>query len=179
MSPRLYRKTLLVKLPREKFLSSKSGNHLSTFFVEQPNQNILRFPILLGRIHSSSSPQFSRIWPRLNWKTFFVKSSQNTFLSSDSDNHLSNFFVEQPDQKFLLFQKLLAGVHSSASPQFSRMSPRLDWKTLFVKLSQDTFLSSESDNHICTFFRRRARSKNLSLLQPTRRDTHLRQPSVQ
>ena len=139
ISPRLDWKALFVKLPKCKNLSSKSDNHLSTFFVEQPDQKFLLTQSLLGGIHSSASPQFSRISPRLDWKALFVKLPKCKNLSSKSDNHLSNFIVEQPDQKFLLLQNLIGEIRSSTSPQFSKISPRLDWKTLFVKLPKFNF----------------------------------------
>ena len=134
---------------------------------------------LIGGLHSSTSTQFSRISPRREWKTLSVKLPRENFLSSESDNHLSSFFVEQPDQNFLLFLNLLGEIHTYNSPQFSRINSRLDWKTLFVKLIRENFFSSNSGNHPSTFFRVSTKSNIPSLLKPARRDTLLRQPSVQ
>ena len=149
-------------MSRDTFLSSESDNHLSSFFVEQTDQNFLLFLNLLWEIHTYNSPQFSRISSRLDWKTLFVKLIRENFFSSNSGNHPSTFFRGSTKSNFLLFWNLLGGIHSSASPQSSRTSARLDWKTIFVKLSQDSFLSSESDNHLSTCFVEQPNQKFLS-----------------
>ena len=139
-------------MSQDTFLSSESDNHLGIFYIEQQNQKLLLIRNLLGGIHSSASPLLSRISPRLDWITLFVKLPRENCLSSKSDNLLSMFFCRTTRSKNILFQDLLGGIHSSSSPQFSRLSQRLDWKTLLVKLSQDTFLSSETDNQLSKSF---------------------------
>ena len=129
ISPRLDWKALFVKLPKFKF-ELEIWQPPKYFFVEQPDQKFLLTQHLLGGIHSSASPQFSRISPRLDWKALFVKLPKFKF-ELEIWQPPKCFFVEQPDQKFLLMHNLLGGIHSSASPQFSRISPRIDWKSFF------------------------------------------------
>ena len=147
-----------MKQHKDTFLSAKFDNNLSTFFVEQPDQKILHFKNLLGCIHSHSSPQFIWTSPWLNWRTLFVKLHTDTFLSAKFDNDLSTFFVEQPDQKILLFKNLLGCIHSHSSPQSIWTSSRLDWRTIFVKLHTDIFERKFWQRHEF-FFRRQPRSK--------------------
>ena len=61
------------------------------------------------------------------------------------------FFVENPDQKFLLFQNLLGCIHSNSCRHFIWTSSRLDSKTLFVNLHTDNFFSAKFDNDMSTF----------------------------
>ena len=62
------------------------------------------------------------------------------------------FFVDNPDRKFLLFRNLLGRVHSYSSPHFTWPSSWPDWRTLFVKLHTDTFLSAKFENDMSEFF---------------------------
>ena len=52
-------------------------------------------------------------------------------------------FVGKQVQKLLLFQNLIGCIHPYSSPHFVRTSSWLDWKTLFIKLRTDTFLSAK------------------------------------
>ena len=151
-SPWLDWKTLFVKLHTDTLLSAKFDNDMSTFFVDNPDQKFLLFWNLLGCIHSYSSPHFIWTSPWLDWKTLFVKLHTDTLLSAKFDNDMSTFFVDNPDQKFVLFQHLLGCIHSYSRPHSIWTSPWLDWKTLFVKLHNETFIGAKFDNDLCTFF---------------------------
>ena len=61
-------------------------------------------------------------------KTVFVKLHTDTLLSAKFDNDLSTFFVDNPDQKLLPFQKLLEFIHSYCRPHFIWTSSWLVWK---------------------------------------------------
>ena len=93
-------KTLLklVKLRTETFISAKFDNDMSTFFVDNTDQKCLLLQNLLGCLHSYSSPHSIWTSPWLDWKTLFVKLLTDTHLSAKSDNHMSTFFVDNPDQ---------------------------------------------------------------------------------
>ena len=145
-------RTLLVKLHTDTFLSVKFDNDLSTFFVDKPDKKFLMFKNLQGWIHSQHNPHFIWTSPWLDWRTFFVKLHTDTFFSSEFDNDISSFFVDKPDQKFLRFNNLLDCIHSHSSPHFIWTSHGLDWRTHFVKLHTDTFLSAQFDNDMSTLF---------------------------
>ena len=151
-SPWLHWKTLFVKLHTDTLLSAKFDNDISTFFVDNPDQYFLLFQHLLGCIHSYLSSHSIWTSPWLDWKTLFVKLPTETFLGPKFDNDMSTFLVDNPNQQFLLFQRLLGCIHSYSSPQFIWTSPRLHWKTLFVKLHTDTLLSAKFNNDMSTFF---------------------------
>ena len=141
-----------MNLHTETFIGPKFYNDMSTFFVDKPDKKFLLFKNLLGWIHSHSSPKF--IWTTLglDWRTLLVKLHSDTFLSAKFDNDLSNFFVDKPEKKFLMFKNLQGWIHSHPSPHFIRTTPRLDWKTPFVMLHNDNFLGAKSDNDVNTFF---------------------------
>ena len=151
-SPRLHWKTLFMKLHTHTLLSAKFDNDKSTFIVDNPDQNFLLFQHLLGCILSYSSPHFIWTSRRLHWKTFFMKLHTDTLLSAKFDNDMSTFFVDNPDQKFLLFRYLIWCLQSYSSPHFIWTIPRLPWKTLFLKLHTHTLLSAKFDNDMSTFF---------------------------
>ena len=117
-----------VKLHADTFLSAKFDNDMSEFFVDNPDQKFLLFQHLLGWVHSYSSPHF--IWPSswLYWRKFFVKLHADSFLSAKIANDISSFFVDNPDQNFLLFRNLIGCIHSHSSPHFIWTNPWLDWK---------------------------------------------------
>ena len=81
-----------------------------------------------------------------------MKLHTDTLLSAKFDNDISSFFVDKPDQKFLRFNNLLECIHSQSSPHFIWTSSWLDWRTLFVKLHANTFLSAKFDIDMSTFF---------------------------
>ena len=145
-------RTIFVKLHTDTFFSAEFDNDISSFFVDKPDQKFLRFNNLLDCIHSHSSPYF--IWTShgLDWRTHFVKLHTDTFLSAKFDNDMSTLFVDDLNQKFLQFKNLLRCVHSYSSPHFIWTSSWLDWRTLFVKLHTDTFLSAKFDNDMSSFF---------------------------
>ena len=151
-SPWLDWKTLFVKLHTNTFLSAKFDNDISTFFVDNPNKKHFLFQNLLGCIPSYCSPRL--IWTSswLDWKTLFVKLHTETFIGANFDNNISTFFVDYTDQKFLLLQSLLGCKISYSRRHSIWTSPWLDWKTLFVKLHTDTFLSAKFYNDMSTFF---------------------------
>ena len=111
----------------------------STFFIDYPDQKFFQFQNPLVCKHSYCSPH--SIWTNccLAWKKFFVKLHNDTFFSGKFDNHMSNFFVDNPDQIFVLIQNLLGSLYSHSSPHSLLTCPWLDWKTLFVKLHTHTF----------------------------------------
>ena len=141
-----------MKLHTDTLLSAIFDNDMSTFFVDNPDQKFLLFQHLLGCILSYSSPHFIWTSPRLHWKTLFMKLHTDTLLSAKFDNDMSTFFVDNPDQKFLLFQHLLGCILSYSSPHFIWTSPRLHWKTLFMKLHTETPLSAKFVKDMSTFF---------------------------
>ena len=129
---------------------------MSNFFVDNPAQKLLLFGRLLGCFNSYSGPH--SIWkcPWPAWKTFFVKLHNGAFLSAkflsaDFDNDLSIFFVEHPDQKNHLVKSLIGCIHSNSSPHFIWTSRSLDWRTLFVKLHTDIFLSANFGDDMSKF----------------------------
>ena len=143
-------KTLFVKLHTATLLSAKFDN-MGTFLVDNPDQYFLLFQHLLGCIHSYSSPH--SIWTSISlyWKTLFVKLHTDTILSAKFDNDISTFFVDNPYKKFFLLQHLLGCIHSYSSPHSIWTSPGLDWKTLFVKLHNETIIGAKFDD-MSTFF---------------------------
>ena len=156
-SPRLGCKILFVKLHTETFIGAKFDNDMSTFFVDNSDQTFLLFKNLLGCINSYSSPHSIWTSPWLDWKTLFVKLDTETSIGAKFDNDMSTFFVDNSDQTFLLFKNLLGCIHSYSSPHSSWTSPRLDWKTRFVKLHTETIIGAKFDD-MSTFFRRQPRS---------------------
>ena len=121
-------------------------------FWDNPDQKFLLFQNLLGWVHSYCSPHF--IWTSswLDWKTLFVILHTDTFLIAKIDNDMIIFFVNDSDQKFFLFQYLLGNVHSYTTPHFIWLSSWPDWRTLFVKLHTDNFLSAKFDNEMSELF---------------------------
>ena len=81
-----------------------------------------------------------------------MKQLTDNFLCAKFHNEESTFFVENPDQKFFLFQNLLVCIHSCSSPHSIWSPPWLVWYTLFVKLHSDTFLSAYLDIDMSIFF---------------------------
>ena len=124
---------------------------MRTFFVDNKIKNSFRFKLLV-RVHSYSSPH--SVWTSswLDWKSLFLKLHTDTFLSVNFDNDMSTVFVDNPDQKLFLFQKLLRCIHSYSSPHFIWTNSWLDWRKLFVKLHTENFIRAKSDNDMSTFF---------------------------
>ena len=125
---------------------------MSTFFEDKPDQKLPLFQNLPICIQSNSSPLLIWTSPWLDWKTLFVKLHTDTFLSAKCHNDISTFFLDNPDQKFCLFQNLLRCMHSHSSPHFIWTRIWLDWKTLFVKLHIETFIGAKFDNDLTAFF---------------------------
>ena len=145
-------KSLFLKLHTDTFLSAKFDNDMSTVFVDNPDQKFFLFQKFLGCIQSYSSPHFNWTNSWLDWRILFVKLHTDTFIDAKFDNDMSTFFVDHQDQKIFLFQNLLGCIHSYSSPHSLWTSRWLDWKTLFVKLHTDTFLSAKFDNDMSTVF---------------------------
>ena len=145
-------RTFFVKLHADTSLSAKFDNDISTFFVDKPDKKFLLFQNLLGCVHCYSSPHFFWTISWLDWRTRFVELHTDTFLSAKFGNDMSTFFVDKPDKKFLPFKNLLGCQNSYSSPHSIWTSPGLDWRTHFVKLHTDTFLSAKFDNDMSTFF---------------------------
>ena len=145
-------KTLFVKLHTDTFFERKIWQRHENFFRRQPRSKILSDSKLLVSIHSYSSPHFVWTSSWLDWKSLFLKLHTDTFLSAKFDNDMSTVFVDNPDQKFFLFQKLLGCIHSYSSPHFIWTNSWLDWRILFVKLHTETFVRAKFDNDMSTFF---------------------------
>ena len=140
-----------MKLQTETFIWAKFDNDISTFFVNHTDQKFLLFQSLQRYMHSYSSPHSNWTSPWLNWKTVFVQLLTGSSMSAKFDNDKRPFFVDKPDQKIFLIQILIGYTNSYSGPHSIIKSPWLDWKTLFVKLHSDNFLSSKLDN-MSTFF---------------------------
>ena len=130
----------------------KFDNDISEFFVSNSDKKVFLFQYLLESVHSYTSLHFIWTIARLDWWNNFVKLHSDTFLSTKSDSDMNTFFIANPGQKFFLFQNLLGWVHSYSSPLFIWTSSWLNWRTLFVKLHTDTFLSAKLDNNMSEFF---------------------------
>ena len=139
-------------LHTDNFLRAKFDNDVKTFFVDNPDQKFVLFQNILGCVHFYFSPHF--IWTSswLDWRILFVNLHTDTFLSEKFDNNISKFFLDNSDENFFLFQCLLWSLYSYSSPRFIWTSYWVDWRTFFVKLHSDTFLSAKFDNDISTFF---------------------------
>ena len=144
-------KTLFVKLHTKTFLGAKFDNDMRTFFVDNPDQKLIIFQIQLEYIHSYASPH--SVWTRswLDWITLFVKLHTKTFIGAKFDNDMRTFFVDNPDQKLIIFQIQLEYIHSYASPHSVWTRSWLDWITLFVKLHTETLIGAKFDNDLSTF----------------------------
>ena len=155
----LYWRTLFVILHTDNFWAHSLTTSWILFFVDNPDRKFLLFRNLLGRVHSYSSPHFTwpSSWP--DWRTLFVKLHTDTFLSAKFENDMSEFFVVNTDNFFFLFQILLGSIRSYSGPRFIWPSSWPDWKTHFVKLHTDTFLSAKFDNDMSICFREQPRSK--------------------
>ena len=121
------------------FYGRKIWQRHEYYFLRQPRSKNPFFHNLLVRIHSYFSPQSIWTSPWLYWKTLFVKLHTEIFIGAKFDNDMSTFFVDNPDQKLILFQILLVYMHSYSSTYFIWTGSWLDRKTLFVKLHTDTF----------------------------------------
>ena len=86
-------------------------------------------------------------------KSTFHETAQEYFLSSNFDNVLSTFFVDDLYQILSLFQNLLGLWHSYLGPQPIWTSPWQDWKSLFMKLHKSIF-ELEIWQRVNYFFRR-------------------------
>ena len=123
---------------------------MSTFFEDTPEKKIFLFKNLTGCIHFPSSPHFKSL-ARL--KAFFVNLAyRDLYRRKVWQRHEYFFFVVNPDQKFLLFRKILGCIQPYSYTHFIWTSSWLDWKTLFAKLHTDTFLSATFDNDKSSFF---------------------------
>ena len=80
-----------------------------------------------------------------------MKLHTDTLLSAKFDNMSVFFFVVNTNQIFAPFQHLLGCIHFYSSPHSIWTSTWLDWKTLFVKLRTETFISAKFDNDMITF----------------------------
>ena len=144
--------TLFVKLHTKTFIGAKFDNDMRTFFVDNLDQKLIMFQIQLEYIHSYASPHSVWTRPWLDWKTIFVKLHTETFIGAKFDRDISTLFVDNSDQKFLLFQNILGCIHSYSSTLFNWTSSWLDRKTLFVKLHTETFIGAKFDRDISTLF---------------------------
>ena len=148
-----------MKLNTDNFLSANFGNDMSSFFVNNSEQELLLFEKLLGCIDSYSGPHSIWTCPWLAWKTLFVKLHTEIFWAQI----LATTWVifSKTPQNFFLFQNLIGCIYSYSNPSSIWTCPWLDWKSL-LKLHTDNSLRAKFDNDISTFFRRQPRSKNLS-----------------
>ena len=100
-------------------------------------------------------------------KITFHETAQECFLSSEFDNVLITFFVNDLYQILSLFQNLLGLWHSHIGPQPIRTSPSQEWQSLFMKLQNCTrvFFELEIWQRVKYFFRRWPLYEILSLFQ--------------
>ena len=122
------------------------------YFVNKPDQKFLLFQNLIRLAHSYSSPHF--IWTSswLDWKVLFMILHTDNFWTQKLTTTWVFVFVNNPDQKLILFQFLLRSVNSYTIPFFNWTSSWLYWRTLFVLLHTDTFLSAKFENDMSEFF---------------------------
>ena len=110
-------------------------------------------------------------------KNTFRETACRHFLSAKFDNDISSFFVDNPDQKFLLFKNQIGLVHSYSSPHFIWTSSWLGWKNTFRDTAYRHFFERKvCQRHECSF-REQPRWKLPSISVPTRRLTLLHYPS--
>ena len=124
------------------FLSSKSDNVLSTFFVDDLYQIFSLFQNLLGLWHSHLGPQPIRTSPWQEWKSLFMKLQNCTrvFFELEIWQRVTYFFRRWPIYEILsLFQSLLGLWHFYLGPHPIWTSPWQDWKSLFMKLHKSIF----------------------------------------
>ena len=138
-------RTLFVKLHTDTFFSAKFDNDMGELFVDNPDH--------FFSFSDSTGKHTLLFWPSFHLKSFdkiekhFLWTCIPTFFWAQSlTTTWIIFFVNKPDQKILLFRNLLGRVHSYSSPHFIWPSSWPDWRTLFVKLHTDTFLSAKFDN---------------------------------
>ena len=120
--------------------------------MNNPDKKFILFQFLIRSVHSYTSPLFN--WTRswLYWRTLFVILHTDNFWAQSLTTSWILFFVDNPDQKFLLFRNLLGRVHSYSSTHFIWPSSWPGWRTLFVKLHTDTFFSAKFDNDMGELF---------------------------
>ena len=150
-SPRLYWKTLFVKLHTEVFIGAKFDNDMSTIFLDNPDQKFFVFQIT--RMHTlllQPSFHLNKFLTRL--KNTFRETAYWHHLRAEFNNDISTFFVDNSDQKLFLFQNLLVCMHSYSSTQLIWTSSWPDWRTLFVKLHTEIFIGAKFVNDMSTFF---------------------------
>ena len=101
------------------------------------------------------------------------ETAQEYFLSSEFDNVLGTFFVDDLYQVLSLFQNLLGLWHSYLGPQPIWTSPWQDWKSDFMKLQNcaRVFFELEIWQRVKYFFRRWPISNIISVSEPTRNMT--------
>ena len=88
-------------------------------------------------------------------KIAFHETAQEYFLSSEFENVLSTFFLDDLYQIFSLFQNLLGLWHSHLGTQPIRTSPWQEWKSLFMKLRNCTRVFFELEIWRVKYFFRR------------------------
>ena len=109
-------------------MSAKFDNDMSIFFVNSPDEKFLLFQYLVGSVHTYTSPHFIWTSPWLDWKTLFVILHTDNFRAQSLTTTWIPSFVDNPDQKYLLFQNLLGWLHSYSSHHFIWTSSWLEWK---------------------------------------------------
>ena len=137
------------------------------FFRRRPISNITsvsertRIMTLLLRNSTHLNKSLTRL------KINFLETAREYFLSSEFDNVLSTFFVDDLYQILSLFQNLLGLWHSYLGPQPIWTNLWQDWKSLFMKLHKSIF-ELEIWQRVNYFFRRRPISNIISVSEPTR-----------
>ena len=137
------------------------------FFRRRPISNITsvsertRIMTLLLRTSTHLNKSLTRL------KINFLATAREYFLSSEFDNVLSTFFVDDLYQILSLFQNLLGLWHSYLGPQPIWTNLWQDWKSLFMKLHKSIF-ELEIWQRVNYFFRRRPISNIISVSEPTR-----------
>ena len=145
------------------------------FNLDNPDQKFVLLQNLQWYIHSYSCPHSIWTSPWLDWKTFFVKLHTDTLLNEKFDNDMSTFFVDNPDQYFLLFQfSEPTRMHTLLLlPSFHLNKSLTRLKNIFRETAHRHSFERKIWQRHEYFFRRQSRSITLSFSAPTKMHTLL------
>ena len=136
------------------FLSSKSDNVLSTFFVDDLYQILSLFQNLLGLWHSHLGSQPIRTSPWKEWKSLFMKLQNCTraFFELEIWQRVKYFFRRWPISNNISVSETtrIMTLRLRTSTQSNKSLTRL--KITFHETAHEYFLSSKFDNGLSNFF---------------------------
>ena len=177
IGPWLGWKEIYVETFYSEFLSAKSDNVSSNFFVYTLDQKFFPSQTVLGQWHSSLDPQF--IWKRhwLGWIAIYVETLYSAFLRAKFDN--VSIFLCIPSRSKIIFLSdwtravtLLPRPSIHLNRSLARLKSKLCWNTI-QRVSE-----REIWQRIEYFFRIHPRSRILSLSDCTPAMTLLLRPSI-